>query len=416
MLHFAISLVFAVSPVVQPVSSGTYRDGGSAVSVRVQGPTEVLPAPYQGTLFGHTRSAQPYTLGDVINNYGLDPYVWGVDGGGTVLSLPFEAALRLEPDGGTVSIETHRKFRYQAARQQTILQTVVAPSAIDAGVVRWGNYCYHDGLYWQRGRDLSTPLEVCIRTGAVLADGGSTDSCVAVDAGVDYRPENGNIYEIRFAWLGVHEVDWYLNGRLLLGQNFDGKLPQVYMGTATLPLRADAYGDANLKYICSNVTSEGGQFPPAPGFSYSRPTGKVVAAAAGILPIVAIRPTAVFNGAHAHLEVVPTGVSCTVDGDPGKVRIYGILSPATLTGASWAAQPLTGAEADVSATAYTGGLQVCTFTASDGTHEMSHVFGINQRALMTRALGGGADVLLIAADSLSGNQTVTCAIEWQEVR
>jgi hypothetical protein len=188
------------------------------------------------------------------------------------------------------------------------------------------------------------------------------------------------------------------------------------MGTAPLPLRADTFGRANLKYICSNVTSEGGQFPPAPGFSYSRPTGKSVAANAGILPIVAIRPTTTFNGAHAHLEMIPTGVSCTVDSNAANVRIYGILNPATLTGASWAAQSLTGAEADVSATAYAGGLQVCTFTASEGTHEMHHVFGVNQRALMTRALGGGADVFLIAADSLSGNQTVTCAIEWQEVR
>jgi hypothetical protein len=284
----------------------------------------------------------------------------------------------------------------------------------------WGNYCAHDGLFWRRGASLSTPLEVCRRTIADLSDGGVVDHCFAVDAGASYAPQNGNIYEIRFAWLGVHEVDWYLNGRLLRSDNFDGRLPKVYMSTGTLPLRAEASGAATMKYVCSNVTSEGGQAPPLPGFSYARTAAKTVGQNDGIVPIIALRPvSSITSGgfvSHAHVELIPTSISCTVDGTPNNVRVYSYLNQ-TLTGATWAIAPSQSfAEVDVAATAASGGIQACVFTASEGTHELHHVFGVNQRALRVRALGQPVDTLTVAVDSTSGNQTVACAIEWQEVR
>lgn len=209
--------------------------------------------------------------------------------GGVIEQLPMEAALRLRGDGGTFYIETHRKFRYQASRQQTILQTAMIESLPDAGQIKFGNFCWHDGLYWSYGRG-NRGLEACRRTMAELGDGGIVEYCTEVDAGVGYAPQNGNIYEIRFAWLGVHQTDWWLNGRQVLSQNYDGLLPSVYMGTATLPLRAEVSNRAQLKYVCSSVTSEGGVDPPTPGFSATRTATKTVAAASGILPIIAIRP------------------------------------------------------------------------------------------------------------------------------
>lgn len=412
MLSLALALVVS-QPYVRALQ-GRAADGGTAW--HVQG--ESTPSAYFGTLFGHSRVATPYTLGDVINTYGLDAETWGTDGGGSWTQLPFESAIRLEGDGGSVYLETHRKYRYQAARQQTILQTAMLESSRSAGVLRWGNFCTHDGLFWQWGAD-GGALEVCRRTSAERTDGGFTDYCASVDAGSGYAPQNGNIYEIRFAWLGVHETDWYLNGRLLLSQNYDGKLTNVYMSTGTLPLRAEAHGSAKMKYVCSNVTSEGGQQPPSPGFSYSRAATKIVAPGAGILPIVALRPQAIATfsgeGVHSHIELVPSSISCQST-NATKTRIYSYLNP-TLTGATWAVVPTSSAaEVDIAATATSGGIQVCTFGADEGTHELHHVFGVNQRALRVRALGQPADVLVVAADSITGNQDVTCAIEWQEIR
>lgn len=415
-----LSLILAVSPVVQPVSSGTYRDGGTAISVRTQGETPIAPGGYSGTLFGHHRMALPYALADIINQYGLDPDVWGVDGGGVVVPVPHRATLDLQADGGSVTIETHRKYRYQAARQQTVLQTVAV--ANDAGITRWGNYCYHDGLYWESD---GGALATCRRTSAEPNDGGWVDYCEAVPASAlpaGFNIYNGNIYEIRFAWLGVHEVDWWVNGSRVRQNVFDSLLPYPYMGTATLPLRAEAHGAGRLSYICSSIASEGGQEPPTPGFSYARPTTKSVAAAAGVLPIVAIRPRQVVSytggSVHSHIELLPTSISCQVDNNPANVRVYLYLNPTTLTGATWAvASADNTADLDIAATAVSGGIQICTHGASEGTHDLRHVhFGISQRALRVRSLGQPADVLVVAADSVGGTQSVTCAIEWQEVR
>jgi len=398
-------------------SAALAQSRGGVSEVRTSGTAQVTPSTYFGTLFGQQRVANPYTLGDVINSYGIDTDIWGVDAGsGRVYALPYEAAIRLEADGGQFAeIQTTRHFRYQAGRQQTILQTVALDAPLDSGVVRFGNHCTHDGLFWQRGNRLDVPLEACRRTQSYYLDGGILDDCHAIDAGADYHPENGNIYEIRFAWLGVHQVDWYINGVQVRSENFDGRLPSVYMTTAHLPLRATVRGNSSMKYICSSVTSEGGADPPSPGFSYSRPAIKTVSAAAGILPIVALRLATTFNGAHSHIEAIPKSISCQ-SSTPANTRIYAVLNPTTLTGASWSALTGTASEVDISATAYTGGTQVCTFGAAEGTHDLDHVFGINQRSLRTRWSNQTVDVLLVAADSLSGNQNIACSIEWSEIR
>lgn len=390
---------------------------GSVSEVRTSGTAQVTPSTYFGTLFGHQRSANPFTLGDVINNYGVDTDTWGVDaGGGRIVGLPLEAAILLEADGGLMTeIQTHRNYRYQAGRQQTILQTAIFQSPLDAGVSRFGNFCVHDGLYWQRGARLDVGLEACRRTSAHYKDGGIYDECFAVDAGAGFAFDKGNIYEIRYAWLGVHQVDWYVNGGQVRSENFDGRLSEVYMSTAHLPIRAEVHGNASMKYICSNVTSEGGQFPPEPGFSYSRPATKTISSASGIVPVLALRVSTTLSGVHSHVEVVPESISCQAD-PASKTRIYAILNPSTLTGASWAQLSGTAVEVDTSTTAYTGGQQVCTFGGEEGTHHLDHVFGVNKRSLRTRWAEQKLDTLLIAADSLSGNVDVSCSVEWGEIR
>jgi len=390
---------------------------GSVSEVRTSGTAQVTPSTYFGTLFGQQRVANPYTLGDVINNYGIDTDTWGVDAGsGRIVGLPLEAAILLEADGGLMAeIQTHRNYRYQAGRQQTILQTAIFTSPLDAGVVRFGEYCVHDGLYWQRGSRLDVGLEACRRSSAHYKDGGIYDECFAVDAGASFAFDKGNIYEIRYAWLGVHQVDWYINGLQVRSENFDGRLSEVYMSTAHLPIRAEVSGNASLKYICSNVTSEGGQNPPEPGFSYTRQTVKTISSASGVLPVLALRVAGTLGGVHSHIEVIPESISCQAD-PAKKTRIYAFLNPTALTNASWSQPSGTAIEVDVSATAFTGGQQVCTFGGEEGTHELHHVFGVNKRSLRTRWAEQKFDTLLIAADSLSGNVDVTCSIEWGEIR
>lgn len=392
---------------------------GSVSDIRtINGTVKTAPADYQGTLFGHQRTANPLALADLTFGYGIDSQVWAVDGGGTIVPHPFRSLVDLQGDGGVAYLETQRKYRYQAGRQQTVLQTVAVTS--NTGVARWGNFCFHDGLYWEvDGGALST----CRRSGAEPNDAGWTATCEPVAASAlpsSFNISNGNIYEIRFAWLGVHEVDWWINGTRVKQNVYDSLLPYPYMGTATLPLRAEAWGTGRMSYICSSVSSEGGAEPPMTGFSYTRAATKNVTAAAGILPIIAIRPvvSVATSGVsvHSHVELYPHSVSCQAN-SPSSVRVYGYLQPTTLTGATWAIAPTaSSAEIDVAATAVSGGIQVLTFGADDGSHDLREDFGITRRALRNRALGQGAEVFVIAADVLTGNQDITCSIEWHEIR
>ena len=87
-----LSLLLALAPVVQPVSSSALRDGGTSFVVRAQGDVSTTPADYNGTLFGRQRVAASYNLVDVINTYGFDSEVWGSRGDGGITSLANEAA------------------------------------------------------------------------------------------------------------------------------------------------------------------------------------------------------------------------------------------------------------------------------------------------------------------------------------
>jgi hypothetical protein len=408
-----LSLLLALAPVVQPVSSSTLRDGGTSFVVRAQGNVLSQPADYNATLFGHARVAAPYTLADVIHTYGLDTEIWGVlDAGGATTNLVDEAAVFLSPpsDGGTHVIMTHDRYRYQAGKAQLVLQTGMFPSAADAGVTRLGYFDEDDGLFWQRD---SRGLGFVRRTST---DGGvPVDHWTAVDAGPSYAPQNGNIYEMRMAWLGVHEVDGYLNGEKVFRENFDGRLAAVYMKTAFLPLRAEVSGGARMKHVCSSVQSEGGSAPTSYGF-VAPSLEKPVPAASGFLPIMSIRPAALINGLPNHAQIIPTTINCASDGKRIRVRLR---LNAVLTGASWAlADAKAGVEVDTSATSFTNGSQVCGFAVGDNSateNELGHVFGELKRKLRTRAFGA-ADTLTVVASAVSGTSTVSCSIEWQEVR
>jgi hypothetical protein len=402
------------------------RGGAGQVRPATGSSWSVTPSDYNGTLFGRQRVAVSYNLTDVINTYGFDPEVWGSRGDGGITSLTNEAALLLTApsDGGFITIETHNKYRYQAGHAQLILQTATIPTVLDVGVqglYRFGYYDDGDGLFWQTDTRTASPTYGLGFVRRTSTDGGVTDNWTAVSSSLTTPVNliNGNIFETRFAWLGIHEADGYINGVKRFMENFDGRLPVVYMKTAFLPLRAEVAGvGAQLKYICSSVQSEGGQEPPGIGFSVVRPTAKSITSGAGILPVIAVRPATTFGGQPSRVQSFPTSVTCAADN--ATTRVYAVLNPTTLTGASWAAvDPNSAMQVDVAATAYVGGTVVDIMGGSSSApteKNLSHVFNELGRRLKVRAFGASQDVLLIAVDTLTGTASSSCSVSWNEVR
>jgi hypothetical protein len=388
------------------------RGGAGQVRPATGSSWSVTPSDYNGTLTGRTRVSESHSLSDIISTYGLDTEVWGTRGDGGVLSLTNEPAVELTAptDGGTQAIETHQKFRYSAGYPQQILQTAALITAANAGTYRWGYFDDNDGLFWQAD---STGLSIVRRTST---SGSPVEFKTAVSTNAVLT--NGNVYELRFLWLGYFQVDAYLNGSKVFTENFAGRGTAVYMKTAYLPIRAEVQGiGAKLKYVCTSVQSESASEAPSVGFSAVRPTDKSITTAAGILPIIAIRPALTFRGQVSRIQTVPTSLSCFADGK--RIRVYAIWNPTTLTGASWAAYQNTAMEVDVAASAYTGGENVSITGVADNSVseiQFEHLFGLSQRTMKTHAFGAASDVLLVAADALLGTTLVSCSIEWKEFR
>lgn len=417
----AVGLVVAATAVLA-------QSRGSISEVRSSANFQVAPAEYNATLFGRQRVANSYNLADIINTYGIDPEIWGIrDGGGAVTALTNESAIVLAPpaDGGWTAIETHSKFRYQAAHAHLVLQTFSLPT-INTGatpaVYRVGYYDDNDGLFWQADSrpDSGTYGFGFVRRTSV--DGGiPVDNYTSITTSFTspVALENANVFEERIAWLGVHQVQGFINGTKRFDEVYDGRFQHVYMKSAFMPLRAEVGGaaTARLKYICSSVQSEGGMEPAGTSFSQVRATPRSIGAAAGILPIIAIRPAATFNTQPSKVQVFPTHSACAQDTAP--TRVYFILNP-TLTGASFtAADPASAVEYSVTASAYSGGTIVAVVgggSAGAPSSDLRPVFNELGRRLRVRAFGESVDTLLVAVDALSGTASTSCSISWTEVR
>jgi len=404
-----IALFLAVSPVVQPVSSATMRDGGTAVSVRTQGDLPTYPAGRYGTVVARYRVAVPFALADLSHQFGLDTEVWGqMDAGGSTSNLVQEGAVQLVPDGGTHAIMTHARYHYQVGRGQLVYNAAAFVGAADAGIARVGLFDEDDGYFFQRD---SRGLGFVRRTSV---SGAPVDSWSEVDAGVN--PLAMNTYETRFAWGVLDRVTAYVNAQEVYSEQYTGALSTGATRTASLPLRVEATGAASIKHLGASVESEAGTDPTQIGFVASRTAGKSVTAAAGFVPILSIRLKAEVGGEHNHISATPTSITCAADGKRIRARL---LLNATLTGASWGdVDPKSYVEMDESATAYSGGTAVCSFAVGDNSAaetQLEHVFGLSRRRLWVRAFGV-SDVLTVIAKTVSGTTGVACSIEWGEVR
>lgn len=387
---------------------------------------DVNPPPYALTAFGEARVAQPYTLLDLVNKYGIDPIELDtqVSGGGAVTAVRAQSAITLTvtaASGDAARLRTNTYYRYQAGRGQRFTQTVYLTANAGASAnqaVRWGYFDANDGLFWQR---TGGALFFCQRSST---SGSPVDSCQAVTlpAGADLT--KGSIYEVAFQWLGVGTVRAWWNGTEVLVRDNANTLAAPYMRTADLPLswevvNAAAAQAATLTVICANVTSQGGSDAPEYGFAAARMAFKTGIGATDV-PIIAIRLASTYNTVDNRMVVIPHVVRAANESGRSEARVY--LNPTTLTGPSWVAVGApSGVEYDISATAFTGGTLVATcampVTAAACVIDMSHYWSVNARKLRRSAFAGTSDVLLVVGHNEAGaTSSIKANIEWTEIR
>lgn len=391
--------------------------------------------PYQHTAFGEARVSLPYTLADIISKYGRNPlevesFTSGsgavadsVANSGFILSGGFGVA-------GSARVRSSSYYRYQSGRGMKVTHTIVlqVPPAVPTEVARYGFFDDNDGIFWEWTADgLGFPvLNLVIRssTSGVPVETrvlyANADSPVALDG------TKGNIYEIQFQWLGVGNVQFFVNGSLVHTFRFPNTLVSPYMRTADLPIAWEVIQgpssgfNVTMLCICGNVTVQSGQNPPEYGFGVERD-----AFLAGIgpayVPLLAIRLAPTLNGVDNRSVIYPTRVIVSCETSRTAFRL--LLNPATLTGAVF--NPVGGnscMQFDIAATAFTGG-EYLTGDFLPGVTDsrnigLSDVFSVNARKMRRSSFAPGtSDVLLVVGrNEAGGTATMRAGLQWSEVR
>ena len=325
----------------------------------------------------------------------------------------------------TAVAQTFRVFPYQPGKSILIYQTFVMNAAKTNLRQRVGYFSAYNGVYLEQGPNGVTFV---IRT----YTGGSVDDSRYVaqanwngdklngtgPSGITLDLTKTQILFFDIEWLGVGNVrcGFIINGQYVVCHTFQNAnqstSTKVYMQTATLPLRYEisntdtTASNSSMTMICSTVISEGG---------YEQVTAQNIARASGngvtisnntgltFTPLVSCRVNSTYFGA----VIVPAIVNFAAAAS-GTYEVV-MIKNGTLTGATWAAGPISSSMVDVdtAATAVT--------STADNIHQTDYVVSTNQGSVPIIApFGYNFDLQLGVSASLTGNgfnasDTVTLA-------
>lgn len=392
---------------------------------------------YNYSAFNVLKVAPAFTLADLVSKYGRDQQEFGAytASGGVVSDVLTESAINLAvngTNGSTAKIRTHTYFRYQAGKGQQIMVTC---HHADVGKTnqtrRWGYFDDNDGLFFELN---GTTLKVVRRTSVsgVVVDNPISQVDWNTDKYADLDLRNGNIYEIRFQWLGVGDVWFYINERLVHCMEHKNKLPVVYMRTASLPVSLEVINTAvstasSMTAICASVISEGGSSPPEYSWAAYNSANITIGGNAS-RPILSIRPMAAFKTLVNRVLVIPLSVSMSSETNRAAMEL---VMNATLgdggTPPSWSSVNSESAvEYDVAADTISGGEPITRiFAPSSGVGgavailDLIEIFGhvFSRRKLRQSAFATSLDTLtLVAYNEQGGNSLFRGNLTWGEIR
>lgn len=433
----------AVSPGVTIPSStkgvllvGEDEDGKARVMrSSLTGAITIITTDYSGGAFGEVRAAMSESAANLVNKYGIDSKEWGqsLTGGGTVVHLPAQSAIRLSvtsADGDIAKIRTNAYYRYQPGKGMRIIQSGYCGDSGQANQKRrWGFFDDNDGIFWEldgttlctvvRSSVSGSPVDTRIAQSSWTGDklDGSGVSEVTLDV------TKGNIYEIQFQWLGVGAIKFFIDGILVNTVDNPNTLSGPFMRTAVLPLSAEIlnYGSSSagaFTTICSTINIEGSADVPEYSFGAYNPTD--VSVTTTERPLLSIRPKLLFNSIENRMSIFPILLGASNEGGRSAVRL---VLDGTLTGDSFvSAGDDSGVEYDLSATAISGGstlMRLFLPQSEDGfTVDISKFFASLGRSLRRDAFGTGRRVLTITGkyEKSSGSSAMRASLTWGEAR
>lgn len=386
------------------------------------------------TTFNHVRVAAPYELVNLVNFYNIDPLTYSTSSvtGGTITHVPNESSIQMAvttSSGSFARLRTNEYFRYQAGKNTVLLTSVYHSNTGNTNQIRrWGLFDDNDGLFYQLSGQSFSLVRRSSTSGSV-SEQSISQSLWNVDkmngsgpSGINLDITKSNIYEIHFQWLGAGIVRWYIDNYLVHVMNNYNTFASPYIKRAVLPLSWEventaASTAANMKYICSSLSSEGGHTPPFFTFTAYTATAKTVSTTE--IPLLTIRPAALFNSITNRGVMVPILMAGSTEGARASYRL---VLDGTLTGASYVSVDSKSiAEYDITATALTGGTTLFKgFMGNSNdqfTIDISKIFEGQFRGLMRKVFATSANTLtLMAVNEAAGSTSMLANLTWREYR
>ena len=397
------------------------------------GNLSIVPSQYSKTAFGEVRTANQFTMANLINRYFIDSRQYGtsVNSGGAVTHLPNMSAIQLSvpsTSGAYAKLRTHTYYRYQAGKGLRVTQTGFSADAGQTNQIKhWGLFDDYDGIIWELN---GTELRLIRRTST---SGSVVDNIIdratwnedkmdgTGPSGITLDVTKGNIYEIQIQWLGVGSVWCYVDGHQVHEIKNANLHAAPYMKTATLPLSWEVSNTAastasSYTFVCAKVAIEGGEDQPQTTFGAYNSSD--IAVGTTDRPLLSMRPTQLLNAIENRAVLVPHVANINTDGARAAFRI---VMDGALTGATW--NPVatdSAAEFDTASTAISGGDTLfrgfLPNTTDARTVDISGFFSEFGRVMRRFAFGSGANILTITGQNLkAGTTQMSASVAWHEV-
>jgi len=314
----------------------------------------VEPLPYDA--FQRVRVSLPDSLFEADFRYSLNPLFFTpvVASSGTVVHVPLESSALLSTIaavGSSAILQSAGHFRYLPGKSQLAVMTFVFGAGVAGVVKRVGYFDADDGIFLEQNGTTDVAVVRRTSTSGAPVDNRVVQASWNLDR-LDGTGPSGITLNLAMGQILVIDLQWLGMGRVRIGFSIDGEIVYVhqflnanvlavpYMQTASLPVRWEIAGNgvASMTATCAAVSSEGGaELNQGVLRSASTDLTARTFTAGTPLPVIAIRPAALFGGKANRVQQQVSAIGLLAVSGAGDYRWQLIFGTGLVVGGAWGA-------------------------------------------------------------------------------
>lgn len=411
------------------VNLRTYSNGQSKETGVNSNPLIVnFPSGYFN--FYNQLSPSEFTEVDLHQPYQINSYIYSnrTASGGSVSYLSSTGSINLTTNtsnGSLSEIRTNQFYRLQLGKALISRQGLLFASSGTNNTTKFGIFDDNYGFYFKvLNSSLSVGFIDTMSSGITNEISSSSFNYDKLNgsgpSGIVLDLSKYNLYEIRVAWHGTLNLQFYVDGYLchvLNIQNLSNK-PILQINKLPIAIKSENTSSStstSIEYNSSSILIQNGTNINGNTFSISNPTKKQIKSE---FPLLSIRIKSTINSITNRLIIVPKLLSVYTTRHRIKYKL--LLNP-ILTGSSFIdVNPNSGVQYDESSISLSGGEEIySSYLANDNdciNLDLNNIFNLYKKNIKQNAFGTSVDILTISVESeVNGFASVSSTILWDEV-